>query len=109
LLDNLAYSKHKLNETNGLPIIFSIFKFDSLKLTSEVFVNKTFVILLQKDTLNALKYSQMKLLLAKSTDVSRCFSSFKAISIIIEPKKQRFIIRNIQSMKSCKKKSAVWR
>ncbi|WP_157485489.1 tetratricopeptide repeat-containing sensor histidine kinase [Flavobacterium sp. ACAM 123] len=92
LLDNLAYSKFKLNEKDGLPdMFFQSLKFkDSLKLTSGVFVNKIHLseyFASKMDTLNALKYSNEALLLAKSTDVSRdVLVALKQLAII-EPKK----------------------
>jgi signal transduction histidine kinase len=91
LLDNLAYSKFKLNETNGLPdMFFQSLRFkDSLKLTNGVFVNKIHLseyFASKKDTLSALKYSNEALLLAKSTDVSRdVLVALKQLSLI-EPK-----------------------
>jgi signal transduction histidine kinase len=92
LLDNLAYSKYKLNESSGLPDLFyKSLKFkDSLKLTSGVFVNKIHLseyFASKMDTLNALKYSNEALLLAKSTDVSRDILVALKQLAIIEPKK----------------------
>ncbi|PKH66590.1 sensor histidine kinase [Flavobacterium sp. ALD4] len=92
LLDNLAYSKYKLNESNDLPeLFFKSLKFkDSLKLTSGVFVNKIHLseyFASKRDTLNALKYSNEALLLAESTDVSRdVLVALKQLSII-EPER----------------------
>jgi signal transduction histidine kinase len=92
LLDNLGYSKFKLKEDEGLPDLFyQSLKFkDSLKYTSDIFINKIHLseyFLFKKDTVNALKYSNEALVLAKSTDVSRdILAALKQIAII-DPKK----------------------
>ncbi|WP_243699188.1 tetratricopeptide repeat-containing sensor histidine kinase [Flavobacterium hiemivividum] len=91
LLDNIAYAKFKLNETSDLPdLFFQSLKFkDSLKITNGVFVNKIHLseyFASQQDTLNALKYSNEALFLAKSTNVSRdVLVALKQLSII-QPK-----------------------
>ncbi len=76
LLDNLAYSKFKLNETEGLPKMFyqSLKLRDSLKLTSGIFINKIHLseyFASKKDTVKALQYSKEALLLARNTNISR--------------------------------------
>ncbi|MEZ7498227.1 ATP-binding protein [Flavobacterium sp. Arc3] len=92
LLDNLAYAKFKLNESTGLPDLFyrSLKLKDSLKFTNGVFINKIHLseyFASKKDTVNALKYSNEALMLAKSMNVSRdVLVALKQLSII-EPKK----------------------
>lgn len=91
LLDNLAYAKFKLNETNGLPdLFFQSLRFkDSLRLTNGVFVNKIHLseyFASKKDTIRALKYSNEALFLANSTNISRdVLVALKQLSII-DPK-----------------------
>ncbi|PRZ26405.1 signal transduction histidine kinase [Flavobacterium granuli] len=92
LLDNLAYSKFKLKEDEGLPELFykALKLGDSLKLNSCIFTNKIHLseyFASKKDTTKALEYSKEALLLARSTNVSRdILVALKQLSII-EPKK----------------------
>jgi signal transduction histidine kinase len=91
LSDNLAYSKFKLNETDGLPELFyqSLKLRESLKLTSGIFINKIHLseyFATKRDTLKAIKYSKQALLLARTTNVSRdVLVALKQLAII-EPK-----------------------
>ncbi len=91
LSGNLAYAKYKLKETDGLPELFyrSLELSEKLKLTSGIFVNKIHLseyFASRQDTLNALKYSNEALFLAKSTNVSRdVLVALKQLSII-QPK-----------------------
>ncbi|WP_035669284.1 tetratricopeptide repeat-containing sensor histidine kinase [Flavobacterium sp. 83] len=92
LLDNLAYSKFKLNETEGLPKMFyqSLKLRDSLKLTSGIFINKIHLseyFASKKDTIKALQYSKEALLLARSTNISRDILVALKQLAVIEPEK----------------------
>jgi len=76
LLDNLAYSKFKLNEKDGLPRLFyqSLELRDSLKLTAGIFINKIHLaeyFASKNDSFKALQYSKEALLLARNTNISR--------------------------------------
>jgi signal transduction histidine kinase len=92
LLDNLAYAKFKLNESNGLPDLFyQSLKFkDSLKFTNGVFVNKIHLseyFAAKSDTIKSIKYSKEALLLARSTNVPRdVLAALKQLAVI-EPEK----------------------
>ncbi|MFV5687565.1 ATP-binding protein [Flavobacterium sp. ZT3R25] len=92
LLDNLAYAKFKLNETEGLPEMFyqSLKLRDSLKLTSGIFINKIHLseyFASKKDTVKALQYSKEALLLARNTNISRdVLVALKELAVI-EPEK----------------------
>jgi len=91
LLDNLAYSKFKLKETDGLPEMFyqSLKLRDSLKLSSGIFINKIHLseyFAVNGDTTKALRYSKDALLLSRSTNISRdILVALKQLSNI-EPK-----------------------
>lgn len=88
LLDNLAYSKFKLNEKMGLPELFfdSMKLKDSLKLTSGVFVNKIHLseyFASINDTVKALKFSKEALSLARESNNSRdALAALKQLSFI---------------------------
>ncbi|MDG2433833.1 ATP-binding protein [Flavobacterium sp.] len=88
LLDNLAYSKFKMRELDGLPDLFykSIKLKDSLKLTTGIFVNKIHLaeyFAFKNDTIKALVNSQEALNLARTTKVSRdILVALKQLSII---------------------------
>lgn len=92
LLDNLAYSKMKLNDSRDLPELFyqSLKLRDSLQLTSGIFVNKIHLseyFAWKNDTIKALEYSKQALLLSKATNNPRdALSALKQLSII-EPNK----------------------
>ncbi len=73
LLDNLAYAKFKLNESEGLPDQFyqALKIRDSLKITSGIIVSKTRLseyFASKKDTLKAVQYAKQALLLSRSTN-----------------------------------------
>jgi signal transduction histidine kinase len=93
LSDNLAYSKFKLNETDGLPELFyqSLKLRERLKLTSGIFINKIHLsefFASKMDTVKAIEYSKEALSLARGTNVSRdVLVALKQLSII-EPKKE---------------------
>jgi signal transduction histidine kinase/tetratricopeptide (TPR) repeat protein len=92
LLDNLAYSKLKLNEPDGLPGLFyqSLKLRDSLKLTSGVFINKIHLseyFTSKNDNEKALLYSKEALLLARSTNISADILVALKQLAVIEPKK----------------------
>jgi len=92
VLDNLAYTKFKLKEDDGLPDLFyqSLKLGDSLKISSGVFLNKIHLseyFSSKYDTINALKYSREALSLARNTNVSRdILMALKQISLL-EPEK----------------------
>lgn len=91
LLDNLAYSKFKLNEREGLPGLFfqSLKLKDSLKLTSGIFISKIHLseyFAAQGDTTEAILYSKKALLLANGTDVSRDILVALKQLALVEPK-----------------------
>ena len=76
LLDNLAYSKFKLNEKEDLPDLFyeSLKIWSDLKLPSGIFVSKIRLseyYSAKNDTLQAIKFSKEALSLARSTNVTR--------------------------------------
>jgi signal transduction histidine kinase len=73
LLDNLAYAKFKLKESNGLPEQFyrALKIRDSLHLTSGVIINKTHLseyFASKNDTLKAVQYAEQALALSRSTN-----------------------------------------
>jgi signal transduction histidine kinase/tetratricopeptide (TPR) repeat protein len=76
LLDNLAYSKFKLKEIEGLPKLFyqSLKLRDSLQLADGMFISKVHLseyFASKGDSIKALQYSKEALLLARSTNSSR--------------------------------------
>jgi signal transduction histidine kinase len=91
LMDNLAYSKFKLKESEGLPKMFyqSLKLRDSLNLSSGIFINKIHLseyFVSKRDTVKAIKYSKQALLVARSTKNSRdVLVALKQLAII-EPK-----------------------
>jgi signal transduction histidine kinase/Flp pilus assembly protein TadD len=92
LLDNLAYSKFKLKETEGLPKLFyqSLKLRDSLQLTDGIFVSKTRLseyFASKEDLSKALRYSKEALLLARSTNNSRDILLGLKNMAVIEPEK----------------------
>ena len=91
LSDNLAYSKFKINETDGLPELFyqSLKLRESLKLTSGIFINKIHLseyFASKNDTINAIRFSKQALLLARKTSVSRDILVALKQLAVIEPK-----------------------
>lgn len=92
LLDNLAFSKFKLNETDGLPQLFyqSLKLRDSLKLNAGIFINKIHLseyFASKNDTIKALQYSKEALLLSKATNNPRdVLVALKQLAVI-EPEK----------------------
>jgi signal transduction histidine kinase len=73
LLDNLAYAKFKLNESEGLPYQFyrALKIRDSLHLTSGVIINKTHLseyFASKNDTFKAVQYAKQALALSRSTN-----------------------------------------
>lgn len=73
LLDNLAYAKFKLKESDGLPDQFyrALKIRDSLDFTTGVIINKTHLseyFAFKKDTLKAIQYAKQSLTLARSTN-----------------------------------------
>jgi signal transduction histidine kinase len=72
LLDNLAYAKFKLNESDNLPNQFyqALKIRDSLKITSGIIVSKTRLseyFAAKKDTFRAVQYAKQTLVLSRST------------------------------------------
>ncbi len=92
LLDNLAYSKFKLNETKALPEMFyqSLKLRDSLKLTSGIFINKIHLaeyFASKKDSDKAIEYSYEALALSRSSKNYRnVLVALKQLALL-EPKK----------------------
>lgn len=92
LLDNLAYSKFKLNESEGLPELFyqSLKLRDSLQLTAGIILNKIHLseyFASKQDTIKAIQYSKEALVAARSSKNSRnVLASLKQLAVI-EPKK----------------------
>jgi signal transduction histidine kinase len=92
ILDNLAYSKFKLKESEELPEMFyqSLKLRDSLKLTEGIITNKIHLseyFASKKDTIKALQYSKEALALARSSKNYRnVLASLKQLAII-EPNK----------------------
>jgi signal transduction histidine kinase len=91
LLDNLAYSKYKLKESEGLPEMYyqSLKLRDSLKLASGIFINKIHLseyFASKTDTIKALQYSNEALLLARNTNNSRDILVALKQLAVIEPK-----------------------
>lgn len=73
LLDNLAYAKFKLKESEGLPGQFyrALKIRDSLHLTAGVIINKTHLseyFASKNDTLKAVQYAKQALMLSRSTN-----------------------------------------
>jgi len=76
LLDNLAYTKFKLNELQGLPNQFyrALEIRDSLHFTSGIIINKTRLseyFAAEKDTVKALQYAKEALMLSRNTKFLR--------------------------------------
>lgn len=91
LLDNMAYAKFKLNETNGLPDQFykALKIRDSLKITSGIILSKTRLseyFASKKDTLKAIQYAKQALVLSRKTNRLRSIlETLKQIGIV-DPK-----------------------
>ena len=92
LLDNLAYSKFKLKETDQLPELFyqSLKLRDSLKLTIGIITNKIHLseyFAAKMDTVRALKYSKEALATAQRSKNNRnALAPLKQLAVI-EPRK----------------------
>lgn len=92
ILDNLAYSKFKLNESEGLSELFyqSLKLRDSLQLSAGIILNKIHLseyFASKRDTLKAIQYSKEALATARSSKNSRnILASLKQLAVI-EPKK----------------------
>ncbi|TRX11685.1 tetratricopeptide repeat-containing sensor histidine kinase [Flavobacterium gawalongense] len=92
LLDNLAYSKFKLKDSNELPELFyqSLRLRDSLQLASGIFVNKIHLseyFASKKDAVKSLQYSKEALLLSRTTNNSRDILVALKQLAVIEPDK----------------------
>ncbi|MEP6803277.1 MAG: ATP-binding protein [Flavobacterium sp.] len=91
LLDNLAYSKFKSKESNGLPGQFydALRIRDSLNLTSGIILNKIHLseyYEYKKDTLRAFQFSKQALNLSRSSNkLSNTLDALKQIAIV-DPK-----------------------
>jgi len=92
LTDNLAYSKFKLNDTQGLPDLFfkALHIRDSLDISAGIIVNKLHLseyYLAQNDTLKSREYSRDAMNLAKKTNAFRdLLASYKLLADL-EPNK----------------------
>ncbi|WP_369765842.1 tetratricopeptide repeat protein [Flavobacterium sp. WC2429] len=92
LLDNLAYSKFKMGENDGLPELFyqSLKIRDSLQLTAGIFINKIHLaeyFASKNNKVKALQYSKEALSLAQSTNISRDILVALKLMAVIEPEK----------------------
>ena len=92
LLDNLAYSKFKLNLNEGLPQLYfqALALRDSLKLSAGIFINKIHLseyYASKNNQVSALKYSREALLLSRQTNISRDILVALKQSAIVEPEK----------------------
>lgn len=92
LLDNLAYSKLKLKDSDELPELFyqSLKLRDSLQLTTGIFVNKIHLseyFASKKDTVKALQYSKEALSLSRTTNNPRDILVALKQLAVIEPEK----------------------
>ncbi|WP_348812320.1 tetratricopeptide repeat-containing sensor histidine kinase [Flavobacterium maritimum] len=91
LLDNLAYSKFKLKETQGLPDMFyqSLKIRDSLELTSGIIANRIHLsefFASKKDTIKAVKYSKEALSISRnSKNLRNILVALKQMGVV-EPK-----------------------
>jgi signal transduction histidine kinase/Flp pilus assembly protein TadD len=92
LLDNLAYAKLKLNDSDKLPELFyqSLKLRDSLELTTGIFINKIHLseyFASKRNTIKALQYSKEALLLSRTTNNPRdILVAFKQLAVV-EPDK----------------------
>jgi signal transduction histidine kinase len=92
LLDNLAYSRFKLNETAGLPDLFyqSLKLRDSLKLSSGIFINKIHLaeyFASKKEKKKAIRYTNEALALSRnSKNYRNVLVALKQLAIV-EPEK----------------------
>jgi signal transduction histidine kinase len=92
ILDNLAYSKFKLKEFEGLPELFyqSLKLRDSLQLTAGIITNKIHLseyFASKKDTIKAIQYSKEALVTGQSSkNLKNVLASLKQLAVI-EPKK----------------------
>ncbi|RED24729.1 tetratricopeptide repeat protein [Flavobacterium cutihirudinis] len=88
LLDNLAYSKFKLNEFEDLPKQFfdALQIRDSLKQTSGIILNKIHLseyYAVQKDTFRAIQFSRQALILSRSSNKLRnTLEALKQIAVV---------------------------
>ncbi|KFF20431.1 tetratricopeptide repeat-containing sensor histidine kinase [Flavobacterium hydatis] len=92
LLDNLAYSKFKLNETEGMPEQFyqALKIRDSLNLTSGIILNKIHLseyYAYKKDTLKAIDYSEQALKLSRSSNKPRNTLEVLKQIALVDPEK----------------------
>ena len=92
LLDNLAYTKFKMGENDGLPELFhqSLKIRDSLQLTAGIFINKIHLAeyyASKNNETKALQYSKEALLLAQSTNIPRDILVALKQMALIEPEK----------------------
>nr|WP_315189948.1 ATP-binding protein [uncultured Flavobacterium sp.] len=91
LLDNIGYSKYKLNELDSIPQLFyrSLKIRDSLNLVTGIIVNKIHLseyFASRKDTIKAIKYSNEALSLSRnSKNFRNVLGALKQLSLI-EPK-----------------------
>lgn len=91
LLDNLAYAKYKINETDNLPNQFyrALKIRDSLKITSGIIVSKTRLseyFAFKKDTFKAVQYAKQALILSRSTNRLRSIMEALKQMEAVDPK-----------------------
>jgi signal transduction histidine kinase len=92
LLDNLAYAKFKLKETEELPKLFyqSLKVGDSLNLTAGMFINKIHLseyFTSKSNSIRALQYSREAMVLARNSNNSRNVMLVLRQLALLEPKK----------------------
>jgi signal transduction histidine kinase len=92
LLDNLAYAKFKLNESNRLPEQFyrALKIRDSLKITSGIILSKSHLseyFASKNDTLKAVQYAKQALALSRSTNRLRSILESLKLMSTVDPKK----------------------
>ncbi|CAN1550371.1 HATPase_UhpB-NarQ-NarX-like domain containing protein [Flavobacteriaceae bacterium] len=91
LLDNLAYAKFKLNESDNLPNQFyqALKIRDSLHLTAGIIINKTHLseyFAFKKDTFKAVQYAKQALTLSRSTNRLRSIMEALKQMEAVDPK-----------------------
>jgi signal transduction histidine kinase len=110
LLNNLAYSKLKLNEKEGLPQLFfqSLRIRDSLQITTGIIASKINIseyFLSKKDTLKALQFAKEALYLSKKANNSRSIlNSLKQLSLV-DPKNTAYYSKEYIAVSERRQKS----
>jgi signal transduction histidine kinase len=113
LLDNLAYAKFKLGESNELPNLFykALKIRDSLNIVSGIIINKAHLseyYAARKDTVKAIQFAREALLVSRSTKRLRSISESLKQMGIVDPKNaskysKEFILINDRLQKAERK------